>query len=51
VFSDPNKGVCGGFGLPMDPIDSAKWSVELKITMGESISVLNNEATFFLFIN
>ena len=33
----------------MDPIDSAKWSVELKITMGESIRVLHKIKIFFGF--
>ena len=33
----------------MNPMDLAKWSVELKITMGESIRVLHKLEIFFGF--
>ena len=32
----------------MNPMDSAKWSVELKITIEASIRILNNDMIFFL---
>ena len=49
MFPGPNKGPLGEGRRPMDPMDSAKWSVELKITMGESIRVLHKIKIFFGF--
>ena len=34
----------------MNPMDSAKWSVELKITIEASIRILNHDMTFFLIM-
>jgi len=35
----------------MNSIDSAKWPVELKITIEASIRILNHDMTFSLFLN
>ena len=49
MFSGPNKGVIGGFGRPMNPMDSAIWSVELEIAIEASIDFLSNFVTFYHF--
>jgi len=35
----------------MNPMDSAKWPVGLKITIEASIRILNHDLAFSLFLN
>ena len=49
AFPGPNKVTVGGGRRPMDPMDSAKWSVELKIMFEASNQVLPENKLFFVF--
>ena len=48
MFSGPNKGPIGGERPPTNPMDSAKWSVELKIMFEASNQVLPENKIFFV---
>ena len=51
MLSGPNKVPIGGERWPMDPMSTAKWSVDLKNTVEASIRVLNMFITFYHFEN